>query len=79
MGGGRCQREEEDNRCGLEAVNLESRDYDEMGRHASSIQWDLELVNLGVEDSWCFIKCKLLEMTESLVPMTKKRGSRAPP
>jgi hypothetical protein len=59
--------------------NFAKGDYDEMRRRADNIQWDLELMNLGVEDSWCFIKRKLLEMMESLVPMTRKRGARAPP
>ena len=59
--------------------NYAKGDYDEMRRRASSIQWDLELENLGVEDSWCFIKSRLEEMTEALVPMTKKKGARSPP
>ena len=35
--------------------NFAKGDYDEMRRRASSIQWDLELEKLGVEDCWNFI------------------------
>ena len=54
-------------------------DYIEMRRRMGNIRWEHELANLGVEQCWAFIKRELVDMTEALVPMKKKKSDRAPP
>ena len=54
-------------------------DYVEMRRRMANIQWAQELENLGVEESWSFIKRQVTQLTEALVPMKRKRSARAPP
>ena len=53
-------------------------DYVEMRRRVRSIDWVNELENLRVEEAWQFIKGKLSEVIEALVPMKRKRNARAP-
>ena len=53
--------------------------YREMRQHAADIRWEEEMENLGVEDSWSFVKRSLEEMTEKFVPLRRKRSNRSPP
>ena len=65
---------------GIEYVRDYARgDFIEMRRCMMNIQWAQELENLGVEESWRFIKGKLTKLVEALVPMKKKRSAGAPP
>ena len=59
--------------------NFARGDFLEMRRRMNDIGWDHELESLGVEECWRFIKRKLAELTEALVPMKKKRCAGAPP
>ena len=58
--------------------NYNKGDYVEMRRRMDIIQWARELENLGVEESWSFIKLKVMDLTEALIPMKRKRSARAP-
>ena len=59
--------------------NYARGNYIEMRRQMKDIRWVQELENLGVEECWHFIKCKMATMTEALVPMKRKRRVDAPP
>lgn len=71
--------ERESNQATVPIRNYTRGDYVEMRRLMACVDWDQELENRGVEESWCLIKGKLTEMTEALVPLKKKmNGSRGP-
>ena len=43
-----------------------------------NINWNAELTNLGVDESWCLFKDKLSQSMEACIPLKTRRVSNKP-